>query len=95
MKVQEIVFQGEDYILTEHEADNSPICTKDQFRKFECSYAHLYRTTGTISRFGETIGVIGDITFGEVVELDIEPNISSMVDELLGGSGLFRIDIYK
>lgn len=70
--VQNIRFNGLDFILTTPEDDNSPITTIRDYQKGQCSYAHLYRNANNISQRGKQIGTLEDIKFGETVEIEID-----------------------
>ena len=76
MEVREIKFKGLNFILTSPQADDSPIATKEQFKTGSCSYAHLYGESGRIMQFGNQIGGIDDIEFGEMVEIEVDPIVS-------------------
>jgi hypothetical protein len=69
MKVQQIRFKGQDYILVD-----GAIATVAAFQVGECSYAHLYED-GTIKRFGEIVGHRKDIEYVGEVDVDV-PDIS-------------------
>ena len=40
------------------------IATERQFANFEESFAHLWQPSGIISRYGQAIGTVDDITLG-------------------------------
>ena len=73
MEVQEIKFNGLDFILTSPDKSHSPIATKKAFQKGEVSYAQLYKATGKIMQLGHQIGTVDDITFGDIVDIDFNP----------------------
>ncbi len=70
--VQKIRFNGLDFILTTPKDDNSPITTIKDYQAGRCSYAHFYREANNISRYGNRIGGMEDIEFGEMVEIEID-----------------------
>ncbi len=72
LPVQKIKFKGNDFILTIPEGNDSPIATIKQYQAGECSYAHLYRKSGRVIRFGVRIGTIEDIEFGELTEIEVD-----------------------
>lgn len=80
--VQEIQFQGKDFILTSPNGSDSPIATIKEFQNGDCSFAHFYRGSGKIMRFHEQIGTIDDIEFGEFI--DIEVDILEVITGLFG-----------
>ena len=82
--VQKIKFQGKDYILTTPKNSDSTITTIEAYKAGECSFAHLYRSNGNISRFGKSIGTIEDIEFGELI--DIELDLATFADGLFGNT---------
>lgn len=63
-----IKFKGQEFILV-GERDGA-IATKYQYQHGLCSYAHLY-PNGEINRYGQVIGTIKDIEFGEEVEVEM------------------------
>lgn len=70
--VQKIRFNGLDFMLTDFDKMSSPIVTLADFKKGKLSYAQLYRNTGKIMQYTQQIGVIGDIEFGEIVEIEVD-----------------------
>ena len=76
MEVREIKFNGLDFILTSPQSEDSPIATKEQFKTGSCSYAHLYGESERVMQFGNQIGTIDDIEFGEMVELEVDPIVA-------------------
>lgn len=80
MQVQKIKFLNRDFILPEGNKE-SPIVTLEDYQAGECGYAHLY-PDGQISRFGERVGTIDDIEFGDFIEIEVD--IAEFVDGLMG-----------
>lgn len=70
--VQKIKLNGLDFILTTPNQADSPIATVKTYQKGECSYAHLYRSTGAVMRFRQKIGTTDDIEFGDFVEIEFD-----------------------
>lgn len=85
-KVQKIIFKGLDFILTTPEDENSPITTIEDYQQGKCSYAHFWRSTGIIRRFGQQVGSIDDIEFGEFIEIEVDE--AECLGGLLGDSWL-------
>lgn len=90
MKVQKIRFNGEDFILTSPEDDDSPIATIESFQAGECSFAHVYKEAskkpdaGKIMRFGKQIGAESDVELGEFIEIDL--NVTDYMRGIVGDS---------
>ena len=89
-RMQKIRFNGLDFILPDPDGTDSPIATLDAYKKGECSYAHLHRKNsksidaGKIMQFGQQIGVIDDIEFGDFIEIEIDN--SEFIEGLLGNT---------
>lgn len=77
-----IRFQGRDWLFTgDSLADGGAITTADAYREGTASHAHLCRN-GTVRRFGEPIGTVGDIQV--LGEAEVEPD-----DPFLGALNIF------
>lgn len=63
--IRKIKLWGSEYWLIGDK--DGAIATPDQYKNFECSYAHLF-PNGEIKRFKKVIGSIQDIEFIEVIE---------------------------
>lgn len=73
MKVREITFQKETYVLVSSEGTDSKhgsIALKEQLENGLEPYAHLY-PNGIISRYGEKIGTIEDVTFLDIIDVTL------------------------
>lgn len=85
MKVQEIKFQGDEFILLGK--NEGSIATERQLRNGYSAYAHLFGN-GNIMRHGEVIGTLKDIEY--LGEMDIELSLEDAVEMLfsmLNGEG--------
>lgn len=78
--MKKIRFQGQEWLLN-GEKDGA-ICTPEQYKNFECSYAHLMED-GRIMRFQVQIGTIADIEFlGDATDVE-EPTLAAVIDALI------------
>ena len=78
--IENIFFQGSQYLLIGSKRFGGAIATKDQYENLETSYAHLHRD-GNISRFGAIIGNVKDIKFSvdnEDGANDVPPGVTIM-----------------
>ncbi len=84
--MKRIRFQDTAYLFVgDNLADGGAIALEDDFKAGRCSYAHLY-PDGCISRFGEHIGNVSDITV-EADAVTVKPDdpveaiVNCFVDE--------------
>lgn len=64
--MRRIRFQGQEWLLVGDR--DGAITTEAWYQAGECSYAHLF-PDGAILRFGEEIGRIDEVEFGDPVEI--------------------------
>ena len=72
MNIRMITFKGEAFVLVGDDETEGAIATKEQYANGERSFAHLYRN-GDILSFGEKIGTVDDIVFGDISDIEISP----------------------
>jgi len=73
---------GNDYLLIGDLKNGGAIATEEQYRNFDCSFAHLNKN-GNIIRFEEIIGTREDIELpgkDTHVEIEIEAGMEKIAD---------------